>query len=65
MRGYNAGGKDPEGPHPLENHKTIRFLSNTGLDPLAIHKAAKSAFNVGQLLARERNAIGEQMVAHF
>ena len=21
MRGYNAGGKDPEGPDPLENHK--------------------------------------------
>ena len=27
---------------PLENHKTIGFLSNTGLDPLKNHKATKA-----------------------
>ena len=32
---------------PLENHKDIGFLSNTGLDPLENHKAIKPAFNVG------------------
>ena len=36
---------DPEGGrgsrHPLENHKAIGFLSNTGPDPLENHKANK------------------------
>ena len=34
---------------PLKNHKNIRYLSNTGLDPLKNHKATctKPAFNVG------------------
>ena len=31
---------------PLENHKNIGFLSNTGPDPLKNHKATKPAFNV-------------------
>ena len=56
---------DPEGgggvagpdPSPLKNHKNIGFLSNTGPDPLKNHKATKPAFNVGQSLARQRNAI--------
>ena len=26
---------------PMENHKTIGFLSNSGLDPLENHKATK------------------------
>ena len=30
------------------NHKTIRFLSNTGPDPLENHIATKPACNVGQ-----------------
>ena len=32
---------------PLENHKSIGFLSNTCPDPLKNHKAAKPAFIVG------------------
>ena len=38
----------PEGP--LKNHKDIRFLSNTGMDPMNNHKATKPAFNDGPLL---------------
>ena len=43
------------GPDPLtsKNHKHIGFLSNTGLDPLQIHKDTKPAFNFGPLLARQ------------
>ena len=48
-----TGGLDP----PLENHKNIGFLSNTGLDPLKNHKATKPAFNFGPLSACQRNAI--------
>ena len=49
---------DPEGggarvgtppQHGLENHKAIRFLSNTGPDLLENHNATKPAFNVGPL----------------
>ena len=46
-------GPDP----PLKNHKNIRFLSNTGLDTLKNHKAAKPEFNNGPSLARQRNTI--------
>ena len=42
---------------PLENHKNIGFLSNTGPDPLKNLKATKPAFNVGLSSARQRNAI--------
>ena len=42
---------------PLESHKAIGFLSNTGPDPLKSHKTAKPAFNVGPLSPRQRNAI--------
>ena len=52
---------DPEGGQgvgtPLENHKNIGFLSNTGPDSFKNHKATKPAFNVGLSLARQRNAI--------
>ena len=53
MGGSRAG---TGGPDPLENHKNIRCLSNTGSDPLKNHKA-KPVFNFGQLSARQRNAI--------
>ena len=42
--GGGTGGPDP---YPLENHKAIGFLGNTGPDSLANHKATKPAFNVG------------------
>ena len=45
------------GPLPPENHKTIGFLSNTGLDPLKNNKATKAAFNVEPSSARQRNTI--------
>ena len=35
---------------PLENHKAIGFLSNTGPNPLKNHKATKPAFIVGPSL---------------
>ena len=53
---------DPEGglgvrTPPLENHKNIWFLSETGPDRLKNHKVTKSAFNVGIPSARQRNDI--------
>ena len=42
---------------PLNIHKNIGFLSNTGPDPLKNHKTTKPEFNVGPSLARQRNAI--------
>ena len=33
------------GTDPLENHKAMGFLSNTGPDPLENRKATKPAFN--------------------
>ena len=42
---------------PLENHKNIGFLGNTGPDPLKNHKSTKPAFNVWPSSARLRNAI--------
>ena len=50
-----AGGPDP--PLRPKNHKNIRFLCNTGPDPLTNHKATKPAFNVGPSSVRQRNAI--------
>ena len=49
-------GPDPP-PPPPENHKNIGFLSNTGPDPIKIHKATKPAFNVRPSSARQRDAI--------
>ena len=42
---------------PLKNHKNIRFLSNTGPDPLNNHKGTTPAFNAGPSLACQQNAI--------
>ena len=65
---------DPDGgqgvrtplPPPPKNHKNIGFLSNTGPDPLKIHKAAKPAFNAGTSLARQRwRFAGGPMVTRF
>ena len=52
-------GGDKWSGHPpsLKNHKNIRFLCNTGPDPMKNHKATKPAFNVGPLSARQRNTI--------
>ena len=50
-------GPDPPPPSPLKKYTNIRFLSNTGQDPLKNHKATKPAFNVYQLSACQRNAI--------
>ena len=52
-RGRDRGSGPPP---PLNNHKNIGFLSNTGPDPLKNHKATKPAFNVGQTSARQCNA---------
>ena len=57
---------DPEGggggagdPDPMKNHKNIRSLSNTGLDPLKYHKAAKGSIQywaiIGSLAKRHLN----------
>ena len=46
-----------EGCGPIGNHNTIAFLSNTGSEPTKTRKATKSAFNVGQQSAGQRNAI--------
>ena len=52
-----TGGPDPP-PHPLENHKNIGFLCNTGPDHLKNHKATKLlAFNVELSSAHQQNAI--------
>ena len=51
---------DPEGGQggsPRKNHKSTGFLSNTGPDPLKIHKATKPAFNVRSSSVRQQNAI--------
>ena len=48
------------GPDPLENHKTLGFLSNTGPNPLENPKATNLAFNVVPFepsSGRKRNAI--------
>ena len=47
MRGSRGGGAGVW--NPLENHKNIGFLRNTGQDPLKNHKATKPAFNDGPL----------------
>ena len=40
-----------------DRSQNIGFLSNTSLDPLKHHNAAKPAFNDGPSSARQRNAI--------
>ena len=51
-----GGGGQGSGPLP-EKSQNIRFLSNTGPDPLKIHKATEPAFNVGPSSFRQRNVI--------
>ena len=46
MRGSRGGWGRGSGP-PLENHKAIEFLINTGTDPMENYEATKPAFNVG------------------
>ena len=47
IRSYaDSEGWDRGSGPPQKNHKAIGFLSNTGPDPLKIHKAPKPAFNV-------------------
>ena len=52
MRGSRGGGGGRGVRTTLENHKTIKFLSNTGPDPLEDHKATKPGFNVGPTSTR-------------
>ena len=47
---------------PLKIHKTIGFLSNTGLDPLKNHKATKPAFHVRPTSAFRWRADGGTLV---
>ena len=57
VMGGSRGGQGVGGLDPLKNHKNIGFLSNTGSDPLKIHKATKPAFNVGPSSARQQITI--------
>ena len=55
MRRSRVGDRGPD--LSLKNHKNIRFLSNTGPDPLKNHKATKPVFNVGPSSASQGKAI--------
>ena len=56
--GGSRGGGEGQGVRiPPEKHKNIRFLCNTGPDPLKNYKATKPAFNVWPSSARQRDAI--------
>ena len=59
--GRSRGGGGGQGvrtpPPPLQNHKNLGFLSNTGPDPLKNHKATKPEFNVGPSSACQQNTI--------
>ena len=57
MCGSRGGGRGRGSGIPLENHKTMGFLCNTGPDPLKTHKATQPAFNVRPSSAHQRNAI--------
>ena len=46
VHGSRGGGVGPFPPSLWKAH-SYRFLSNTGPDPLKIHKFTKPAFNVG------------------
>ena len=45
-----GGGRGSGPPLPLLNHKALRFLSDTGPDPLKNHKATRPAFNVWAII---------------
>ena len=68
QRKATSSWADPEGetgrPDHLKNHNNLMFLSNTGPDPLKIHKATKPAFNVGQSSGRQKLA-GWPMMVHL
>ena len=51
------GGRWSGPPPPLNNYKSIGFLSISGPDPLKNNKATEPAFNIGPSSARQRNAI--------
>ena len=53
--GGSRGEEDRGFGSPLEKHKSIGFLINTGSDPLKNHKATRPAFNVGPSSARQGN----------
>ena len=58
QRGRGWGGVGGSGPPPPpEKSQKIGFLNNSGHDQLENHKATKSAFNVWQSSAHQRNAI--------
>ena len=42
--------RTPTPPPPLEKHKNIEFVSNTGPDPLKNHITTKPAFNVEAII---------------
>ena len=44
-------------PPPLQNHKNIGFLSNTGPDPLNSHTAIKLAVGVVPSSKRHQNGV--------
>ena len=54
---------------PPKDHKAIRFLINTGPDPMKNHKATKPAYHVWPSSTRQRNAVwrfaGGPMMARF
>ena len=53
-----------KGSVPIENHKNVGILSNTGPDLLKNHKATKPAFNVGPPSA-QRNAKDGPLILVF
>ena len=61
MRGYRGGGGGGGGGQGVRTRpppeKFIGLHSNTGPDLPENHKATEPAFNVGQSVARQRNAI--------
>ena len=48
-----GGGRGYGHLHPLGNHKSIGFLSSTGLVPLENHKVTQPLFHIGSLSARQ------------
>ena len=44
-------------PPPLKNHKHLRFLNNSGPDPLKKYEATEASIQYGSSSARQRNAI--------
>ena len=53
MCGSRGGTRGPD-PPPLKKHTNLRFVSNSGPDPLKNHEATEPAFSVGPLSARQR-----------